>query len=82
MNQNFNFTSNISGTQLSCTPDTTPATFTLNDDAGNNNPAAGGNIENCTNVPAVKYIVTEGADPTGFAFESFSCTSTGTGSTE
>jgi len=80
LNQNFNFTSNISGTQLSCTPDATPATFTLNDHAGNDNPAAGGNIENCTNVPAGNYIVTEGADPTGFAFDSLSCTATGTGS--
>ena len=65
--------------QLSCTPDTTPAIFTLNDHAGADNPAAGGNIEDCINVPAGTYTVTEGANPTGFAFNNFSCTSTGTG---
>jgi Prealbumin-like fold domain len=75
-NQNFGFTSNIAGAQLSCTADTTPASFTLNDDAGVDNSA---NTEFCENVPAGSYTVTEGADPSGFAFESLTCTASGTG---
>ena len=72
VDQNFSFTSNIAGSQLSCTVDTTPAAFTLNDDAGVDNSA---NTESCTNVPAGSYTVTEGSpDPTGFAFKSLNCT--------
>jgi hypothetical protein len=72
LDQNFGFTSNIAGGQLSCSTDTTPASFTLND--------AGTDTETCTNVPIGNYTVTEGADPTGFAFDSLSCTATGSGS--
>jgi hypothetical protein len=75
-NQDFGFTSNIAGGQLACTVDTTPASFTLNDDAGADNTV---NTETCSNVPAGSYTVTEGADPTGFEFESLNCTATGTG---
>jgi Prealbumin-like fold domain len=75
-NQNFSFTSNIAGGQLACTADDTPASFTLNDDAGVDNAA---NTETCLNVPAGAYTVTEGADPTGFEFESLTCTAVGTG---
>ena len=32
VDQDFNFTSSISGAQLSCTSDTSPANFTLNDE--------------------------------------------------
>ena len=67
LNQNFGFTSTIAGAQLSCTADTTPASFTLNDN-GNTTGDSAGNTETCTNVPAGSYTVTEGADPTGFAF--------------
>jgi hypothetical protein len=77
LDQNFGFTSNIAGSQLSCTADTTPASFTLNDSAGVDNST---NTETCTNVPAGNYTVTEGADPTGFTFESLTCTATGAGS--
>jgi hypothetical protein len=79
LNQNFSFTSNIAGGQLSCTADTTPAGFTLNDN-GNTTSDSSGNTEDCINVPAGSYTVTEGANPTGFAFESLTCTATGTGS--
>jgi hypothetical protein len=75
-NQDFGFTSNIAGGQLACTVDTTPASFTLNDDAGVDNTV---NTETCSNVPAGSYTVTEGADPTGFEFESLNCTATGAG---
>jgi hypothetical protein len=71
LDQNFGFTSNIAGGQLSCSTDTTPASFTLND--------AGTDTETCTNVPIGSYTVTEGADPTGFAFDDVTCTATGSG---
>ncbi len=71
LDQNFGFTSTIAGAELSCTTDTTPASFTLND--------AGTDTETCTEVPIGNYTVTEGADPTGFAFDSLSCTTTGSG---
>jgi Prealbumin-like fold domain len=76
VDQDFDFTSTIAGSQLQCTADATPASFTLNDDAGVDN---ADNTESCINVPAGSYTVTEGADPTGFAFESLTCTATGTG---
>jgi hypothetical protein len=76
VDQDFSFTSNIAGSELECTADTTPASFTLNDDAGVDN---ADNTEFCANVPAGNYTVTEGADPTGFVFESLNCTATGTG---
>lgn len=79
LNQNFSYTSNIAGTQLSCAADTTPASFTLNDN-GNSSSDSTANTEDCTNVPAGSYTVTEGANPAGFAFDSLSCTATGTGS--
>jgi len=89
LNQNFSYTSNLAGNQMVCTTDTTPASFTLNDNGnsaktlGSKLPAQNstGNTETCTNVPAGGYSVTEGADPTGFAFDSLSCDSTGGAST-
>jgi len=81
IDQNFGFTSNIAGSTLSCSPDSAPAAFTLNDKGGatGDSTAAGGNTETCLNVPAGSYTVTEGANPTGFAFGSLSCVATGTG---
>lgn len=83
-NQSFDFTSNITtataGTQLSCTADATPAAFSLNDD-GNTNSDNTANTEECTNVLPGGYSVTEGADPTGFEFDSLECTASGTGTT-
>jgi hypothetical protein len=79
LNQNFDFTSTITGAQLSCTTDTTPAAFTLNDNGNSGTGDSAGNTETCTNVPAGTYTVTEGANPTGFTFNNFSCTSSGTG---
>ena len=72
LDQDFGFTSNIAGgSELSCSADATPASFTLND--------AGTDTETCTNVPIGNYIVTEGADPTGFAFDDVTCVATGSG---
>jgi Prealbumin-like fold domain len=76
VDQDFGYTSNIAGTQLACTTDTTPAIFTLNDAAGVDNTV---NTERCVNVPAGNYTVTEDADPAGFDFADLSCTATGTG---
>ena len=78
LNQAFGFTSTLAGGQLSCTADTTPAAFSLNDN-GNTTTNSTANTETCTNVPAGSYTVTEGADPAGFAFNNVSCTSSGTG---
>jgi hypothetical protein len=84
-NQDFAFTSDITtataGSELTCTADTTPAAFTLNDN-GNTTSDSAGNTEDCTKVKAGTYTVTEGADPSGFAFDNFSCTaSTGSSAT-
>ena len=80
VNQNFNFTSNLAGAQLSCTADTSPASFILNDVGAGNNAS---NTEVCSNVPAGSYIVTEGADPAGFEFDDVTCTaSTGSSGTQ
>jgi hypothetical protein len=73
VNQNFNYTSNIAGSSLDCTTDTTPATFTLND-SGNATGDNAANTETCANVPAGSYTVTEGADPANFTLESLTCT--------
>jgi hypothetical protein len=76
LDQDFGYTSTIAGSELSCTADATPVSFTLNDS---------GNVgdfpdrEICTNVPAGSYTVTENADPAGFLFTDLSCTATGTG---
>lgn len=84
-NQAFGFDSTIPNTST-CVQDTTPSgagtpDFTLNDNGntGTNNNAA--NTEDCTNVPAGTYTVTEAADPAGFGFNNFSCTNTGGSST-
>jgi hypothetical protein len=75
IDQNFGFTSNIAGAQLSCSPDTSPASFTLNDKNGatGDSTAVGGNTETCQNVPAGSYTVTEGPNPAGFAFGGLVC---------
>jgi hypothetical protein len=76
VDQDFSYTSNIAGTDLSCSPDSTPASFVLNDAAGvdtDDPPTAGGNTEECDNVPAGTYTVTEGADPPGFEFVDLVC---------
>jgi hypothetical protein len=88
LNQAFDFTSTLAGSQMVCTADATPASFTLND-TGNAGKTLGstdaaqnsaGNTETCINVPAGSYTVSESAtDPTGFAFASLTCTTTGTG---
>jgi hypothetical protein len=78
VNQNFSYTSTIAGAQLSCVSDSTPASFTLNDN-GNTNSDNSANTENCGNVPAGSYTVTEGADPASFVLESLTCSTSGTG---
>jgi hypothetical protein len=72
LDQSFSYTSNLAGGQISCTTDTTPASFTLND--------AGTDTETCTNVPIGSYTVLEGAEPGGFVFGSLTCVATGSGS--
>ena len=73
LNQNFGFTSTLAGTQLTCTADTTPASFNLND-TGNAGKTLGstdaaqnsaGNTESCINVPIGQYTVTEGPTRSG-----------------
>jgi hypothetical protein len=72
LNQDFGYTSNLAGgSEFSCTADSTPASFTLND--------AGTDTEVCSNVPIGNYTVLEGADPANFVFGSLSCTATGSG---
>jgi len=80
VNQNFDFTSANSVLSGTCTTDTTPAAFTLNDN-GNTNSDSSANTESCTGVPAGTYTVTEGANPTGFAFVSVTCTDPDSGTT-
>ena len=77
VNQDFSFTSNLSGGELSCTR-TSATSFTLNDN-GNTTGDSAANTQDCTNVPAGSYHVTEGADPTGFVFDHLSCTVSGAG---
>jgi hypothetical protein len=82
VDQNFSFTSDIAGSELTCVADSTPDSFTLNDKDANVTPPAAphdssGNTEDCTKVPAGTYHVTELAEPTGFAFGSLVCTTGG-----
>ena len=74
LDQNFSYTSTIPNT-ATCTTDTTPGSFTLND-AGNSTADNAANTESCVNVPAASYTVTEGAEPANFTLESLSCTAT------
>jgi uncharacterized surface anchored protein len=95
LDQQLGYTSTLAGSQLSCiqttaagvTPVETPTSFSLND-SGNSGKTAGstdaaqnsaGNTQTCTNVPAGSYTVTEGANPSGFAFTDLTCTASGTG---
>jgi Prealbumin-like fold domain len=71
LDQNFDFTSTLAGGEITCTADTSPASFTLND--------AGTDTETCTKVPIGSYIATEGADPAGFDFNDVTCEVTGSG---
>ena len=73
VDQNFSYTSTLAGTNMTCTTDTTPASFTLND-SGNTSGDSAANTEDCTNVPVGSYTVTEGAEPSGFVLESLTCT--------
>jgi hypothetical protein len=87
INQDFSFTSTIPDppagqtppTTPSCTADTTPSSFTLNDN-GNSSSDSTANTEDCSNVPAGSYTVTEGSQPANFVLESLTCTMEGGGS--
>ena len=87
LNQIFSYTSTIpnpSGTVTTsstpyCQLDTSPSSFTLNDN-GNTTADNSANTEDCKNVPANSYTVTEGSEPLGFSLESLICTATGGGS--
>jgi hypothetical protein len=77
LNQDFSYTSTIpnpvgSSTSPTCTGDTSPSAFTLNDN-GNSTSDNAANTEDCTNVPANSYTVTEGAEPGNFTLESLTC---------
>ena len=80
LNQNFSYTSTIpdpatGSTTPDCTSDTTPSSFTLNDN-GNTTADSAANTEDCTNMPAGSYTVTEGAEPASFTLKSLTCTAT------
>jgi prealbumin domain-containing protein len=80
INQDFSYTSTIKdpatgSTTPSCTSDSTPSSFTLND-KGNTTGDSTGNTETCKNVPAGSYTVTEGKEPANFTLESLKCTAT------
>jgi Prealbumin-like fold domain len=82
VNQEFSFTSDLSGSQLSCSqasPETAQS-FSLND-SGNTTGDSAANTQDCTKVPvsATPYHVIEGAEPTGFTLESLICSATGSG---
>ncbi|MGE5378296.1 MAG: prealbumin-like fold domain-containing protein [Bacteroidota bacterium] len=79
INQSFSFTSTIAGSQLNCSSDPTPDSFTLND-SGNTNSDSSANTEDCKNVPQGNYTVTEGSGTANFVLEGLVCTATGTGS--
>jgi hypothetical protein len=96
-NQDFGFSSTIPnpvGTVTSdsspyCQLDTTPngtytgsgtAGFKLNDN-GNTSSNSAANTEDCLNVLKGTYTVTEGSDPSGYAFASVTCTGGQTGTT-
>jgi hypothetical protein len=88
LDQEFAYTSDLAGSELDCSqvgteqdPET-PTAFSLND-ADNVDPDAedsAANTQHCVNVPVGDYIVTEGADPDGFVFDSLSCEAEGEGS--
>jgi hypothetical protein len=78
INQNFSFTSTLSGAQLNCTQ-STPTSFTLND-SGNTTSDSAANTQDCVEVPVASYTVTEGTEPSGFVLESLTCSATGSGS--
>lgn len=69
LNQNFSY-STTGGLLPS------PGTFTLND-TGNTSADSAGNTKVFDNLQPGTYTVTEGADPSGFAFGSLSCTGAG-----
>src|SRR6266516_4682668 len=48
--------------------------FCLNDKGNSTGDSAGNTVYTGTTLPAGTYTVTEGADPSGFTFESLSCT--------
>jgi hypothetical protein len=82
LNQDFSYTSTIPnpvGTATpptpNCASDSTPSAFTLNDN-GNTTGDNTANTEDCTNVLAGSYTVTEGAEPANFTLESLTCTAT------
>jgi hypothetical protein len=80
LNQDFSYTSTIpnpptGSTSPTCTADSTPSSFTLND-GSQTTP----NTEDCTKVPVGSYTVTEGAEPANFSLESLTCSATGAGS--
>jgi hypothetical protein len=81
LNQDFNFSSNIeSSATKSCSADSSPNAFVLNDGQPVATPAGdnSSNTEDCTSIQAGSYFVKESStDPSGFGFASVSCTTSG-----
>jgi Prealbumin-like fold domain len=85
INQDFGFTSDIPNptppvtvdSQPFCQTDTSPSSFTLNDN-GNTTSDSAGNTEDCVNVLPGTYHVTETTPlPNGFVLESLVCSTGG-----
>ena len=78
LNQDFTYTSTIPNPAAGqtppspdCTSDNSPSSFTLNDGS-----ASTPNTEDCSNVLAGSYTVTEGTEPANFTLKSLTCEAT------
>src|SRR6266545_1965231 len=78
LNQDFTYTSTIPNPAAGqtppspdCTSDTSPSSFTLNDGS-----ASTPNTEDCSNVLAGSYTITEGTEPANFTLKSLTCEAT------
>ncbi len=89
-NQAFSFNSNIAGSQLiagtasgvtgaPCREAATGYTgsYTLNDN-GNSTSNSAGNTDDCAQVPAGTFTISEGTEPNGFTFSGLTCTADST----
>ncbi len=76
VNKSFSYSSDMSGSEISCSKGAGTATsFSLNDN-GNTNSDNAANTQDCTNVPAGTVHVTETL-PSGWVLESLSCSTGG-----
>jgi hypothetical protein len=70
IDQAFSYTSTLAGSTMSCTTDSTPASFSLNDASDATN------TEDCSDVPVGNYTAVETGTPPApnFVLESLTCT--------